>query len=84
MLEGMRCIFREPRSRSWETIREGKWKLITALGSGGFSEPKRIESQSGGPQGQLYNLEVDLGESNCLWHQEPAIVARLEKLLIEE
>jgi arylsulfatase A-like enzyme len=59
------------------TVRKGPWKLINALGSGGFSEPKRVEPGPGDPQGQLYNLADDLGETNNLYAQQPAIVAEM-------
>jgi arylsulfatase A-like enzyme len=62
---------------SMMTIRIGDWKLITELGSGGFSKPKRIEPSPGGPQGQLYNLAKDRGETNNLYLKHPEIVARL-------
>lgn len=59
------------------TIRSGPWKLITALGSGGFSKPGRISPTPDGPQGQLYNLDHDRGEKNNLYTQHPDIVQRL-------
>ncbi|MHC4243989.1 MAG: sulfatase-like hydrolase/transferase [Planctomycetota bacterium] len=62
-------------------IRQGKWKLILGLGSGGFSKPKRIEPKPGGPAGQLYNLEDDIAESNNLWSKHHQIVERMTKLL---
>jgi len=62
-------------------IRQGKWKLILGLGSGGFTKPQKIEPKPVGPKGQLYNLEDDLAESNNLWSKHPEIVERLTKLL---
>ena len=61
---------------SW-TIRAGNWKLITALGSGGFSQPRKVQPTAGGPQGQLYNLADDLGETTNLYSARPEVVARL-------
>ena len=58
-------------------IREGKWKLINHLGSGGFSKPRRVAAKPGGPQGQLYDMEADPGETTNLWLRRPGIVARL-------
>ncbi|MEQ8837766.1 MAG: arylsulfatase, partial [Lacipirellulaceae bacterium] len=52
---------------SMMTIRHGAWKLITQLGSGGFTKPKYISPQPDGPNGQLYNLEVDPGEADNLY-----------------
>ena len=49
---------------SWDgmfAIREGDWKLIEDLGSGGFSQPRREQPNPGGLQGQLYNLADDPG-----------------------
>lgn len=59
------------------TIREGDWKLITALGSGGFSQPKIINPEPDGPTGQLYHLGKDPGETTNLYLKHPDIVARL-------
>ncbi|MGB1707822.1 MAG: sulfatase family protein [Rubripirellula sp.] len=59
------------------TARQGPWKLITRLGSGGFSKPSRIKAVEGGPAGQLYNLDEDIGELNNLYQQKPDVVARL-------
>lgn len=60
------------------TFRSGDWKLITGLGSGGFSMPKRIKPGPNDPNGQLYNLAEDLGETTNLYEQNPEIVSRLE------
>lgn len=59
-------------------IRSGEWKLINQLGSGGFSQPKTIQPEPGGPVGQLYNLRDDPAETNNLYLKHPGIVARLE------
>jgi len=63
------------------SIRSGPWKLIDGLGSGGFSPPRRIEPEPGGPAGQLYHLDDDPGETKNLWEQEPSIRARLLEAL---
>ncbi|MEM8865452.1 MAG: sulfatase-like hydrolase/transferase [Planctomycetota bacterium] len=55
-------------------IRGGKWKLVTGLGSGGFSNPKRISPGEGKPLGQLYDLDSDPGEKRNLYGNEPRIV----------
>ncbi len=62
---------------SMMTIRSDDWKLITGLGSGGFSQPTRVKPADGSPQGQLYNLADDPGESTNLYAEHPEIVARL-------
>jgi arylsulfatase A len=64
-------------------IRSGEWKLINKLGSGGFSEPRRIEPGPGDPEGQLYNLADDPGETNNVYSENPEIVARLLKEMKE-
>ena len=58
-------------------VRMGDWKLIDGLGSGGFSKPNRVKPSPGGPTGQLYNLAVDLDESENLFDKHPEIVQRL-------
>jgi arylsulfatase A-like enzyme len=63
------------------SIRQGKWKLILGLGSGGFTKPQKIEPKPGEPAGQLYNLEDDLAENNNLWSKHPEIVEQLTNLL---
>lgn len=65
------------------TIRDGDWKLITGLGSGGFTRPGFIKPGPGDPAGQLYHLGKDRGEQNNLYDQHPEIVARLEAKLAE-
>lgn len=65
-------------SSSAMMIRSGDWKLITQLGSGGFTKPKTIKPEPGGPAGQLYNLRDDLAETHNLYLEQPGIVARLE------
>lgn len=48
-------------------IRDGDWKLIEGLGSGGFSEPVNPEPKPGEPDGQLYNLKTDPQENKNLY-----------------
>ncbi len=60
------------------TIRSGPWKLIDGLGSGGFSNPKRVKPEPGGPEGQLYHLGNDIGETRNLYLEKPDVVARLK------
>lgn len=59
------------------SVRQGDWKLINGLGSGGFTAPVSEAPQPGGPAGQLYNLARDPQEQVNLWRQEPAKVAEL-------
>ena len=69
--------------RGMRSIQDRTWKLIDGLGSGGFTPPAYIEPGPGDPEGQLYNLDEDLAETNNLWHEYPEIVDRLKKLLEE-
>ncbi|MGE4322562.1 MAG: sulfatase-like hydrolase/transferase [Sphingobium sp.] len=63
------------------TIREGHWKLILGLGSGGFTAPRAVDPAPGGPKGQLYDLNTDPREENNLYDRRPDIVARLSATL---
>ncbi|MCC6364529.1 MAG: arylsulfatase [Bryobacterales bacterium] len=63
------------------SIRQGEWKLCLGLGSGGFSEPKRVDPQPGGPLGQLYNLDSDPSETKNLYQSRPDVVQRLTAIL---
>jgi arylsulfatase A-like enzyme len=62
-------------------IRQGHWKLIAGRGSWGFSEPRRIEPKPGEPEGELYNLAADPGETDNLFSKETAKVRELTVLL---
>ena len=64
-------------------IRTKEWKLIEGRGSGGFTQPKRIEPGTGEPKGQLYNLQEDLSEQNNLYEQHPDVVRMLSERLNE-
>ena len=62
-------------------VRKGPWKLITHLGSGGLSKPKRVQPFKDSPEGQLYNLQDDSGETENLWSDRPDLVRELTSLL---
>lgn len=62
-------------------IRQGPWKMIPTLGSGGFTDPVDPDPASDGPNGQLYNLEEDPQEQNNCWTERQDIVERLFNLL---
>jgi len=62
-------------------VKQGDWKFIDGLGSGGFTEPATIKPTPGGPLGQLYNLKADPLEQNNLYQQNPAKVKELSALL---
>lgn len=59
------------------TIRSGRWKLIEGLGSGGFSQPTRIQPGPDDPAGQLYDLAADPAETTNRFAGEPELVERL-------
>ncbi len=63
------------------SLRQGRWKLVLGLGSGGFSEPVTEEPTPGGPQGQLYDMAADRAETHNLWAERPDVVAELSALL---
>ena len=58
-------------------IRQGDWKLIQGLGSGGFTQPKQIKPVPGGPTGQLFNLKEDPKEEHDLYLARPDMVKQL-------
>ena len=57
------------------------WKLITGLGSGGFTKPGNVKPQAGEPAVQLYNLRTDPGETTNLAAEQPERVAALQAAL---
>jgi arylsulfatase A-like enzyme len=68
-------------SRRVLTIRQGPWKLIPQLGSGGFTLPANVKPKAGEPAGQLYNLHDDPGEVRNVYASHPEIVQKLADLL---
>ncbi len=62
-------------------IRQGQWKLITMLGSGGWTKPGKAKPEPDGPQGQLYDMHADISEQRNLWLERPDVVQRLTALL---
>ena len=57
--------------------RQGKWKLLLARGSGGWSAPSEAKSARNPSEGQLYNMEKDPGEKNNLYETNPEVAASL-------
>jgi arylsulfatase A-like enzyme len=57
--------------------RQGKWKLILARGSGGWSVPKENQVAADAPEAQLYDMENDPGEQNNLYLSHPEVAQRL-------
>ena len=62
-------------------IRQGKWKMIPQLGSGGWTKPTFIPAGDSTVQGQLYNMEKDPAETNNLWNEHPEVIKQLQSLL---
>jgi len=63
--------------------RKGPWKLLLARGSGGWTSP--VEKQAvNDPDGQLYNLDDDPGETTNLYLTHPEQTARLLAQLTED
>ena len=62
-------------------IRQGSWKFIDGLGSGGFSAPVSEAPVANGPRGQLYDLADDPSESRNLYLDHPGKAQQLKHLL---
>jgi arylsulfatase A-like enzyme len=58
--------------------RKGKWKLLLAKGSGGWTVPKEsVAAKAGAPSVQLYDMENDQGETTNLYEAYPEVVKQL-------
>ena len=66
------------------SLRHGKWKLLLARGSGGWSVPKEGQVEAGTLEAQLYDMEKDAGETNNLYTKRPDITKRLLALMKED
>jgi arylsulfatase A-like enzyme len=63
-------------------IRDERWKLDFAPGSGGWASPRDPEAvKQGLPPVQLYDMAADVGEKANLHEKHPEVVERLTKLL---
>ena len=69
-------------------IRRGKWKYLDHAGSGGNNyEASRdlrlfiLPDTAPNAPGQLYNLEIDPGETRNLYFEQPQLVKELKSLL---
>ena len=56
--------------------RKGKWKLLLAKGSGGWSKPNEKQSKEE-PIAQLYDIQADPGETNNLYETQREVAAKL-------
>jgi arylsulfatase A-like enzyme len=58
--------------------RLGKWKLLLAKGSGGWTMPdEKMAIKEGALAAQLYDMESDPGETTNLYTSRPEVAARL-------
>jgi arylsulfatase A-like enzyme len=62
-------------------VRQGDWKLIDGLGSGGFSKPVSEQPKPGEAKGQLYNLRLDPSETKNLYLSEPKRIEELSRAM---
>ena len=70
------------------SIRDGQWKYLDHRGSGGNNynramKPYALEETDPEAPGQLYDLEVDPGETTNLYRKHPEIVKQLKGQLEE-
>ncbi len=61
--------------------RQGKWKLLLAKSSGGWTEPVEEAMPADATVAQLYDMEADPGETTNLYESHPEVVERLLKQL---
>ena len=57
--------------------RQGKWKLLLAKASGGWSSPTEGQADADAPRAQLYDMEKDPSEQNNLYLANPETAERL-------
>lgn len=62
-------------------IRQGDWKFIDGLGSGGFTAPSKLAPEINGPTGQLYRISSDPEEQENQFLIYPEKVAELMQWL---
>ena len=65
--------------------RQGKWKLVLAKGSGGWTTPRERDlTDSDVPVAQLYDMENDRLETTNLYDNHPDVAARLLRMLQDD
>jgi len=65
------------------SIRDGRWKLNMFRGSGGSLQPRFVAPTAGDAPYELYDIDVDPGESSNLYFEHQDIVRRLEDKITE-
>ncbi|MDF7799271.1 arylsulfatase [Pontiellaceae bacterium B1224] len=63
------------------SYRQGKWKLLLAKSSGGWTEPTEDAMPADAPVAQLYDMEADPSETTNLYESHPEVAERLLKQL---
>lgn len=61
--------------------RQGKWKLLLAKGSGGWTSPTEKQVPADSPKAQLYDMEAEPGETTNLYTSQPEVAEQLFKQL---
>jgi arylsulfatase A-like enzyme len=67
--------------RGMFAVRNGRWKLIPELGSGGFTKPPSRDPAPGEASGRLYDMQDDPSETRNLYEKRPDMVSRLRSIL---
>ena len=62
-------------------LRQGAWKMIEGRGSGGFTQPRRLQIKQSDPRGQLYDLANDPQEKRNQWHEHPERIEAMKRKL---
>ncbi|GIW95496.1 MAG: arylsulfatase [Pirellulaceae bacterium] len=85
---GRPYLLHQAAGASFLAIRRGPWKYLDHPGSGGnryennpLLQRYRIADTAPDAPGQLYNLELDPGETKNLYFEKPEIVQDLKQLL---
>ncbi|MGB0761643.1 MAG: sulfatase/phosphatase domain-containing protein, partial [Rubripirellula sp.] len=61
--------------------RRGRWKLLLAKGSGGWTSPRERDMPNTAAKVQLYDMATDIGERRNLQNEKPELVQELLDLL---
>ncbi|TWT84330.1 Arylsulfatase [Planctomycetes bacterium CA13] len=64
-------------------IRKDSWVLMPFMEGGGPYNKNAVESDEGGPQGQLFDLSTDPGQKKNLWLKHLDVVTELTRLHAE-